>query len=107
MLTNVTSCAPSSPVSILQIHGTADATVAYDGGNLFGVGAYPSAKTTVMDWVTFDGCSTTADTSAPPLDLDSRLAGSETTVTRYATGCKPGGHAGAVDDRRAAHTSRR
>ena len=92
MFSDVTKCAPSAPVSVLQIHGTADATVAFDGG-LFSGRAYPGAKTTVSDWVTLDGCNSTADTSAPPLDLDTRLAGTETTVTKYATGCKPGGSA--------------
>jgi polyhydroxybutyrate depolymerase len=89
---DVAKCAAASPVSILQIHGTADATVAYDGGQ-FGVHAYPGAKATVSSWATIDGCSATADTSAPPLDLDTMLAGSETTVIKYAAGCKPGGHA--------------
>ncbi len=92
MFSDVSKCAPSQPVSVLQIHGTADDTVRFDGDQIAGQG-YPGAKTTVADWVTFDGCSTTADTSAPPLDLDTRLAGAETTVTKYATGCKPGGHA--------------
>jgi polyhydroxybutyrate depolymerase len=92
MFSDVSKCAPSEPVSVLQIHGTADDTVLFDGDQIAGQG-YPGAKTTVADWVTLDGCGTTADTSAPPLDLDTRLAGAETTVTKYATGCKPGGHA--------------
>ncbi len=92
MFSDVSKCAPSAPVSILQIHGTADDTVLFDGDKIAGQG-YPGAKATVADWVTLDGCGATADTSAPPLDLDTRLAGAETTVTRYANGCKPGGHA--------------
>jgi polyhydroxybutyrate depolymerase len=47
----------------------------------------------VADWVGFNGCSTTPDTTAPPLDLDLLTEGNATTVTKYATGCKPGGHA--------------
>lgn len=93
MFSDVSKCAPASPVSVLQIHGTADATVSYDGGTLVGAVTYPSAKTTVADWVTFDGCSNAPDTSAPPLDLDTKLAAAETTITKYASGCKPGGHA--------------
>jgi polyhydroxybutyrate depolymerase len=89
---DVAKCAAASPVSILQIHGTADATVSYDGGQI-GTHAYPGAKATVTSWATIDGCGATADTSAPPLDLDTKLAGSETTVMKYASGCKPGGHA--------------
>jgi polyhydroxybutyrate depolymerase len=84
----------------LEIHGTADTTIYFDGGTvvdpLDGVaegGTYPGALTTVNDWVTFDGCKSTPNTSSPNLDLVSDLAGAETTVTRYETGCKPGGHA--------------
>jgi polyhydroxybutyrate depolymerase len=91
MFSNVSRCNPTAPVSVLQIHGTADETVIFDGGS-FGA-PYPGAKTTVTDWATLDGCSTTPDTSAPPLDLDVKLAGAETTVAKYASGCKPGGHA--------------
>jgi polyhydroxybutyrate depolymerase len=91
---DVTRCQPSGPVSVLQIQGTADAVVPYDGsppatGTPDGI---PGAETTVKDWATINGCSPTPDTSAPPLDLDDVLAGAETTVERY-TGCKPGGAA--------------
>lgn len=91
MWEDTSKCKPSQPVSILEIHGTADATIAYDGGSNAGH-AFPSATTTVSDWVTIDGCSTTADTSSPALDLESTIAGDETTVTKY-DGCKAGGHA--------------
>ena len=40
-----------------------------------------------------DVCSGTPDNSLPPLDLVANIAGAETSVTRYATGCAPGGHA--------------
>lgn len=93
MFSDVAKCAPSAPVNVLEIHGTADATIAFDGGQLGGGASYPAAKTTVADWVTFDGCSSSADTSAPSLDLDTRLPGNETTVTKYAAGCKHGGSA--------------
>jgi polyhydroxybutyrate depolymerase len=92
MWEDTSKCNPSHPVSILEIHGTADTTIAYNGGTI-GTTSFPSAPTTVSDWVTFDDCSTTPDTSSPPLDLDSSLPGAETTVTKYGTGCKPGGHA--------------
>jgi polyhydroxybutyrate depolymerase len=92
MWEDTTMCTPSEPVAVVEMHGTADTVIAYDGG-LIGVNAFPSAPTTVSDWVTFDGCSSTPDTTAPPLDLDLAIPGNATTVTRYATGCKPGGHA--------------
>lgn len=85
-------CAPTQPVSVLQIHGTKDNTIAYAGGDLGGGSLYPGAEAVVSAWAKLDGCGPTPDTSAPPLDLDSQLAGPETKVTRY-TGCKPGGAA--------------
>jgi polyhydroxybutyrate depolymerase len=88
---DVARCTPTSPVSVLEVHGTADLVIGYDGGAIFGH-AYPSAPATVADWVTLDGCSPTPDTSAERLDLEVTLAGPDTTVTKYG-GCKPGGHA--------------
>jgi polyhydroxybutyrate depolymerase len=80
-------CAGKDPVSVLEIHGTSDAVIAY-GGGFIGVNAFPSAPTTVTDWATIDGCGP-ADTSGAPLDLDASLPGNETTITAYA-GCKGG-----------------
>jgi polyhydroxybutyrate depolymerase len=88
MWEDVTECTPSEPVSVLEIHGTADTVILYDGG-FIGANMYPAVPTTVGDWVTFDTCNTTADNSLPPLDLDSVLPGNETTVTRY-DGCASG-----------------
>ncbi len=92
MWSDVAKCAATQPVSVLEIHGTADQTIVYTGGQIQGH-AYPSAATSVSDWVKIDGCAATADTSSPNLDLDTSIAGAETTVTKYASGCKPGGHA--------------
>jgi polyhydroxybutyrate depolymerase len=88
---DVARCTAKSPVSVLEVHGTADDMITYDGGNILGH-AYPSAPTTVSDWVTLDGCTPTPDTSAAMLDLEVTLAGPDTTVTKYG-GCKSGGHA--------------
>ncbi|MFC0534139.1 alpha/beta hydrolase family esterase [Phytohabitans kaempferiae] len=79
-------CAPSRPVSVLQIHGTADRTILFDGH----AGRYPSAPDTVALWRRLDGCADQPDTSAAPLDLDSGLAGAETTVLGYQAGCGAG-----------------
>ncbi len=92
---DVTKCHASQPVSVLQVQGTADMTIAYDGGttqapDAGGGGQYPGSKTTVADWVTLDGCSTTPDTSQPNLDLESSLPGAETTVAQYKAGCQKG-----------------
>mgnify|MGYP000145869609 CR=1 FL=1 len=83
-------CSPVAPVHALQIHGTNDTVIRYHGGNLFGA-LYPGAIGTVEQWAGFDGCDLLPDTSAPPLDLDASIAGSESTVRRYATDCAAGG----------------
>ena len=84
-------CDPSEPVSILQIHGTVDDTVLYEGEAINGV-AYPSAVGTVEAWAELDGC-TLAPEAGAAIDLDVTISGEETSVSRYATGCKPGGAA--------------
>ncbi len=87
MYQDVAKCPAADPVSVLQIHGTADDVIAYAGGTLPNMISHPSAATTVGDWVTFNKCGATPDTSAAPLDLESTLAGKETTITSY-TGCQ-------------------
>jgi polyhydroxybutyrate depolymerase len=93
MWLDTSKCKPTSPVSVLEVHGTADTEVLYDGGTIGPVDggvqqatAYPGATTTVADWATFDGCSTPPDTSQPPIDIDGN-PGTQTDVTRYAAGC--------------------
>lgn len=83
-------CSPIAPVHALQIHGTNDTVIRYNGGTLLGV-LYPGAIATVEQWAGFDGCDPVPDTSAPPLDLDGSIAGAESTVRRYATDCAAGG----------------
>ena len=78
-----TLCQPSEPVSVLQIHGTADTTILYDGGSNDPF-VYPGAVATVEAWATYNDCALTTEPGTS-LDLDSGLAGDETTVTRY--GC--------------------
>jgi len=95
-----TECAPSEPVSVLEIHGDADDTIAYEGGTIdLGAGRtaapYPGAETSVATWATYDGCSTSAAVDAHvdvDADLGSADAPAEATVTRW-SGCDPGGAA--------------
>ncbi len=49
--------------------------------------------TTTERWATHNGCTLSADTSLPPIDLEDAIAGDETTITRYADSCQPGGSA--------------
>ncbi len=85
MWEDTSKCQPSQGVSILEIHGTADTEVLYDGSTTEN---YPSAPQTVADWAVFDGCAKTPTTQAHALNLD-QGRGQETSVTRYAN-CKNG-----------------
>ena len=85
-------CAPSRPVGVLQIHGTADGTIRY-GGGLNVNQPYPSAAVAVERWRRLNGCSEQAAAGAAPLDVDTAVPGAETTVTAYRSGCRDGTHA--------------
>lgn len=81
--------APENPVHILQIHGTADGTIAYEGDDIQG-NAYPSAIQTVTRWAEYNGC--TADGAERELrDLEANIAGHESSVLLFKQGCKTGG----------------
>ena len=96
-----TDCQPSEPVAILEIHGTADGTIRFDGGNTADVGApghmnaYPGARTTIATWAGYDGCGATFARSKTVLDIDNVTFGSngpaEATI-ETASDCDPGGH---------------
>ncbi|WP_227609020.1 extracellular catalytic domain type 1 short-chain-length polyhydroxyalkanoate depolymerase [Hymenobacter translucens] len=49
-------CTPQHPTPILQIHGTADNTVPYNGGTAL---AFASIPTVLNYWVQFNGCNPT------------------------------------------------
>ena len=85
------ACAPPEPVAALQVHGTKDGTIGYEGGKITGT-AYPSATETVEMWAAYNGCSLTPDDPAPPSrDIVTGLP--PATVTAYTTDCEPGGAA--------------
>ncbi len=86
-------CTPSEPVRVLEIHGTGDTAVDYDGGDMsaFGGGLFPGAVETVEQWAASNQCSLVADLSSPRLNIDTGLPGFETTVMRYNRNCLPGG----------------
>lgn len=86
------ACAPTQPMSIRHVHGTADETVAYDGGTIDLLGpslGYVSAPKAVEAWAKLNGCGPTADESAAPLDWDMDLPGAETKITSYPS-CRNG-----------------
>ena len=85
---NSGDCAAKDPVSVLQVHGTSDTTILYDGGSILGR-QYPSATASVTQWATFDRCSNNATPRADKLDLVTTIAGSETSITSW-NNCRNG-----------------
>lgn len=81
--------APANPVHVLQIHGTADGTIAYAGSDISG-NAYPGALETVARWAAYNGCAAQGKVIGT-LDLERNLEGLETTRTSFAQGCSIGG----------------
>jgi poly(3-hydroxybutyrate) depolymerase len=91
------SCAPSAPVNVLHIHGTADAVVPYGGtalGTATGFPAdappFPGALQTVANWARYNSCRDPITETERSLDLDLDVPGLDTVVTRY-TSFPPGG----------------
>jgi polyhydroxybutyrate depolymerase len=85
-------CAPSEPVSVAQIHGTADDVIRYEGGGLTN-GSYPAAEKTAEVWATYDGCGTASSPLDAKVDVDAILTDgadpAETSVTEW-SGCRSG-----------------
>jgi polyhydroxybutyrate depolymerase len=71
--------APSNPVHVLQIHGTADGTIAYAGSDIRG-NTYPGAEETVARWAAYNGCAAQGKVVGT-LDLDRNLEQSSGTNT--------------------------
>ncbi len=81
---DTTRCKPSAPVSVLEVHGTGDQTISYDGGTIAG-NRYPSATDTVTAWAAYDRCGAKPVDPAPaPVDVERGAV--PATVTAYA-GC--------------------
>jgi polyhydroxybutyrate depolymerase len=85
-------CTPSEAVNVLQIHGSADDLILFDGGNTCGTAEcdFPSAMEAVNRWSGLNGCTAAMEETSEKRDLDSALAGEETLVSR-AGGCPEGG----------------
>ena len=87
-------CAAPAPVSVLQIHGDADAIVRYDGGLADGDGVLvadtPGATEVVWRWAERAGCNADAREELASIELDHSAAGAETTVQRIRQSCADG-----------------
>jgi polyhydroxybutyrate depolymerase len=91
-------CQPATtPVSVLAVHGTADATIPYEGRTsepdreIFG---FPGAVETVERFASAGGCDTNSPTDEGSVDLIPSLEGAETDKVAYSTGCDEGIDAG-------------
>jgi polyhydroxybutyrate depolymerase len=84
-------CAPSEPVSVVQIHGRFDDTILYEGGTI--EVPYPGAETTAETWATYDGCDGTSSTLTDKVDVDADRADgddpAESSVREW-SGCESG-----------------
>jgi len=72
-------CTPRAPVSLLNIHGTADKTIKIDGG-VMNSSSYTSAITTMKKIATVNKCGTVATSKK---DFEPTIKGAETTIFNY------------------------
>lgn len=82
-------CEPGRDVSVIQIHGDADAVVPYEGGAVLGVETrpkVPSARATVDAWAKRNGCKGKL-ALLERADLASDLPGEETRIEAF-SGCR-------------------
>ena len=78
------ACAPTQPVSVLQIHGEDDDVILYAGSEF-----YPSAEVAMQIWAGYDGCTGNLLDMGERRDIEGDLDGLETRVAHY-EGCPSG-----------------
>jgi polyhydroxybutyrate depolymerase len=84
------SCTPAAhPVSILTLHGDADETIFYDGGEFHPGASYPGALETIRRFAAHAQCDVDNPAMAPKRDVDALVDGPETEVLQY-RGCPAG-----------------
>ncbi len=88
---NDADCNATSPVHIAQVHGTSDATILYNGGQI-GAASYPGAFESVSRWAGYDGCNAEPETLIGEIDLVLGPA-TESDIIRFNVNCSPGGSA--------------
>ncbi|MDE2745416.1 MAG: hypothetical protein OXI41_05455 [Chloroflexota bacterium] len=88
-------CRVPAPLSVLQIHGTDDRIVLYEGGQLPDHPdpdrrSVPGAKDSVLRWAERAGCDIERANFFPPIDTDAAVEGAETSIVRFSEGCASG-----------------
>lgn len=83
MDSDVTKCG-KEPMNVLHIHGTSDATILFEGGDLVG-NPYPSTQASVDQWAVINSCSAPKETE---FELLTSIQNAETTAISYT--CKKG-----------------
>ena len=84
-------CQDTGSPNILNIHGTLDTVILYEGGYLWSWGGwaeYPSANLSTSHWADRSGCDA-SPTDVGSLDLDAWLAGVDTSMLEH-LGCDDG-----------------
>ena len=92
---NANDCRAPTPLSVLQIHGSEDSSVLYDGGRLPDHPdpdrqPVPGAKDSLLRWAERAGCDIDNPKFLPPIDTDTAVAGAETAIVRFAERCAEG-----------------
>ncbi len=92
---NPDNCPAADPVHVLQIHGTNDTIVLYEGGYdpWNPPHPYPGAVETVEQWATANGCIVQGDEDPIPFDVDFNVIGAEAHGIDYTVDCEPNGSA--------------
>ena len=95
------SCRPSRPVSVFEVHGTADDSIPYGGGPFAGIGGGTtvlSAPDAVARWAALDGCDSHASqTSASGGIRISAYTGCPAGISVQLRTVEGGGHAWPAD----------
>ena len=90
---NPSDCVPSQPVHVLQIHGTNDDVVTYDGSCIIPFFfCYPGALQSISIWSQYNRCDGVIE-DVGSLDLVNGIPGPETTRMSIAEGCADQGSA--------------
>ena len=87
---DASDCTPSEPVHVLQIHGTADTVIDFNGECIPFFACYPGALDSILLFSEYNQCSGTTETGEN-LDLDASISGAETTRTLLREGCEKNG----------------